>query len=188
MNLEIKTYVMSDVCHFSKAKEKWGELGNMTGGFEFNLGNVHIFNSEGLYQACRFPEYPIIQKEVLAQKSGMGAKMKSRPFRSTHSREDFDDVRIDIMRWCLQLKFNSSKIRLTKVLKETGNREIVEYSHKDRFWGAVPDDRYNPVIVTGSNVLGQLWMEIRDKVVNGEEVNIVVPSIPNFRLLGQLVE
>lgn len=187
MNFEIKTYVKKNVCDFSRAQDKWGAFGNMSGGYEFNLGNVHIFNSEGLYQACRFPDYPDVQKEILSDPSGMGAKMRSKKYRKTHTRPDFDDVRIDIMRWCLQLKFVNNEVRLSKELRDTRGRDIVEFSTKDDFWGAHPNDKKDPVILTGQNVLGQLWMEIRDKVVNNEEVNIVVPPIPNFTLLGRLI-
>jgi len=187
MNFVFKTYVTKNVCHFSKAREKWGAFGNMSGGYEFDINGIHIFNSEALYQACRFPDYPDVQKEILADPSGMGAKMRSKKYRKTHTRSDFEDVRIDIMRWCLQQKFNNNKVRLSSELRETRGRDIVEFSTKDDFWGAHPNDKNDPVLLVGQNILGQLWMEIRDKVVNDEEVNIIIPHIPNFTLLEQLI-
>lgn len=188
MNLDTKHYVPSNVCLFSKAKEKWGEFGNMTGGFEFVLpyNGKRIFNSEGLYQAMRFPDYPEVQKEILDIKSGMGAKMRANHYRATHTRSDFEDVRIDIMRWCLQLKYASNFVRLSKVLKETRGRDIVEYSHKDRFWGTVPDNKEAPTVQIGQNVLGQLWMEIYKNMTEEKVIEIILPpDIPNCVLLGE---
>lgn len=41
-------------------------------------------------------------------------------------------------------------------LKRSGNRRIIENSPVDAFWGIGPDR-------TGKNMVGELWMKLRDK-------------------------
>jgi predicted NAD-dependent protein-ADP-ribosyltransferase YbiA (DUF1768 family) len=44
-------------------------------------------------------------------------------------------------------------------LLETGDREIIEDSHKDSFWGRGADFK-------GRNELGKVWMKIRNELQN----------------------
>jgi len=181
---------------FSKAKEKWGEFGNMTGGFPFRVLSCRIMekpvcSTESLYQAMRFTEYPDIQKEILSAGGGMGAKMASKKYRNTYTRADFEEVKMDIMMWVLRLKLANHTKTFGEVLLETGDREIVEFSKKDDFWGAKPSE--DGLTVTGHNILGELLMILREEyrtcVTEGTThyKMIVPPSIPNFTLLGHSV-
>jgi hypothetical protein len=43
---------------FYKAKEVFGGLSNMAGGFPLVVNGIHILTSEALYQACYFPPPP----------------------------------------------------------------------------------------------------------------------------------
>ena len=43
----------------------------------------------------RFPEYLDIQKGIIQQKSGMGAKMVSKKYRKTHTFDGFEDDKIE---------------------------------------------------------------------------------------------
>lgn len=186
----MNSYNRSEVCPFSKAKEEWGCFGNMTGGHPFRINrNFLIYSSEALYQACKYPDYPEVQKEILEVKSGMGAKMVANHYVKTHIREDFDDVKEDIMEWCLRLKLANSKIFRDELLR-TGNRDIVEVSHKDKFWGTVPR-KDNPEILEGQNILGKLLMKLREKLKSNENPNwykkVSVPLIPNFRVLNSII-
>ena len=185
----MKTYKRNEVCHFSKAKGKWGELGNMTGGFGFSIGDTLIMSSESLYQAMRFTFYPGIQREILAQNGGMGAKMVAKKYRNDFTRSDWDDVRVEIMWWCLQLKFAYHTERLGPVLIETDTRDIVEESRNDNFWGAIPNDDE----LIGENMLGELWMIVRSHYLHDVETGdkfhkrIRTPRIQNFQILGDYI-
>jgi type I restriction enzyme S subunit len=159
----------------------------MAGGYPLNVNGVRILTSEALYQACRFPHRPDIQALIIEQKSPMTAKMKSKPYRKD-SRPDWDQVRVNIMRWCLRVKLAQHWNDFSQLLLDTGEYPIVEESRKDDFWGAKATDDDTLV---GRNVLGRLLMELREavKVERPAMLLSVEPlDIPNFTLDGQPIE
>jgi ribA/ribD-fused uncharacterized protein len=68
-------------------------------------------------------------------------------------RADWKDIRVDTMRQILRAKAEQHEYVRRKLL-ETGNRELVENSWRDDFWGW-GENR------AGRNMLGKLWMEVR---------------------------
>jgi type I restriction enzyme S subunit len=160
------TYLRQNCAVFLKTKEKWGELSNMAGGMPLAVVGISIMTSEALYQACRFPELPDVQAKIIAEKSPMSAKMVGKPFRS-NTRSDWDDVHVDIMRWCLQIKARQNWATFASVLVATGSTDIVEETSKrDTYWGAKKASE-NPDVLIGQNVLGRLLMELRREIVLG---------------------
>jgi ribA/ribD-fused uncharacterized protein len=187
-----KTYNLAEVCAFKKTKELFGGLSNMASGFPLVVNGVHILTSEALYQACRFPHLPEVQKGIIAEKSPMSAKMKSKPYRE-NSRIDFEDKKVDIMRWCLRVKFAQNFISFAQLLESTENKDIVENSHKDHFWGAVPT-KENESLLTGANVLGRLLKQLRKEYYESRLTNLskllyVEPlKINDFLLFGEPIK
>ena len=187
----MKIYDLSQVASFQKTDEEFGGLSNMKGKiFPLRVNGLLIHTSEALYQACRFPDFPEIQKAILAEASPMAAKMKAKKFRNTHTRQDFEDVKVEIMRWCLRLKLANHPQAMGSLLLRTGSREIVEISHKDKFWGAVRK-KENPQMAEGENVLGLLLMDLREFYLENRGkaslLRVSPPEIPNFKLLGNPV-
>ncbi len=184
---QTRTYERADSVVFLKTKERFGGLSNMAGGFPLRVNGIRIRTSEALYQACRFPHLREVQSEIIAQKSPMTAKMKGKPHRRD-SRPDWDEVRVNIMRWCLRVKLAQNWGAFSKLLLETGHRAIVEQSRKDSFWGAkAVDDR----TLIGMNVLGRLLMELREIVKSEDRESLlrVQPiEIRDFRLGGRPIE
>jgi len=179
-----RTYCRKDCVTFRKTNEAFGGLSNMAGGYPLLVNGVRILTSEALYQACRFPHLPDVQRMIIAQRSPMTAKMKSKPYRN-QSRSDWDAVRVKIMRWCLRVKLAQNWDRFSSLLLSTGDRPIVEDSRKDNFWGAIPVDEET---LTGTNVLGRLLMELREflKVQNADLLKVAIPpNIPEFLLYGK---
>lgn len=68
-------------------------------------------------------------------------------------RPDWDDVKVGIMRDILRAKADQHEYVRRKLLA-TGDRELVEDSWRDDFWGWGPNR-------DGQNMLGKLWMEVR---------------------------
>lgn len=182
----LRTYQRAEVVVVHKTKESFGGLSNMASGFPLKVNGVRILTSEALYQACRFPHLPEVQREIIGQHSPMTAKMKSKPHRK-ESRSDWDLVRPKIMRWCLRVKLAQHYKEFGRLLLATKDRPIVEQSRKDDYWGAkivgISDDT-----LVGQNILGRLLMELREllKVDVAGELKVVQPlSIPDFLMFGE---
>jgi type I restriction enzyme S subunit len=184
---QIRTYERETSAVFLKTTEAYGGLSNMAGGFPLRVNGIRIFSAEALYQACRFPHLPEIQRLILGEASPMTAKMRTRPYRK-ESRPDWDRVRVRIMRWCLRVKLAQNWKRFGDLLLETGDLPIVEESRKDDFWGAHPMDRQTLV---GMNVLGRLLMELREEL-KGEQrddlLKVEPLPIPDFLLMDQTIQ
>jgi|ERR1700737_2581307 len=74
----------------------------------------------------------------------------------TRRRSDWDYVKVDIMRDILRAKVQQHDYVRRKLLA-TGERELVENSWRDDYWGwGLNQD--------GKNMLGKLWMEIRSEL------------------------
>ena len=174
---------------FFKTKEQFGGLSNMAGGYPLQVNGIDIRSSEALYQACRFPHRSDLQSLVIEQKSPMTAKMKTKPYRNL-TRSDWNQVRVDIMRWCLRVKLAQNWHKFSNLLIETDDRPIVEQSRKDDFWGAIPNTDNQTLV--GCNALGRLLMELREAVTNSWPPDdfLIVESleIPDFKLDNRTIE
>ena len=72
-------------------------------------------------------------------------------------RDDWDDIKLEVMRKAIQAKFTQSEY-LKNALIDTNYCEIIEDSKSDFFWGTGSDD-------TGQNWLGVLLMELREQLI-----------------------
>lgn len=174
---------------FFRVGEPWGGLSNMSNAWPLRLGSLRIPSSEALYQACRYPHRPEWQREILAAPHAMRAKMASKKQgRQAQSRPDWEEIKLEVMRWCLQLKLEQHFGRFYHLLKSSGCRPIVERSRRDRFWGAVLEE---DGVLRGENRLGQLLAELRNQIVAFLEeeqdcwFGAEPPEIVDFRLLGR---
>jgi putative DNA methylase len=184
---DTREYERSSAVVFLRTKEAFGGLSNMAGGFPLRVNGVRIATSEALYQACRFPHRPEVQRLVIEQTSPMTAKMKTKPYRAD-TRPDWDRVRTKIMRWCLRVKLAQNYSTFSRLLLSTGECPIVEESRKDGFWGAKPVDGGRLV---GMNVLGRLLMELRKELreFGRSHLQEILPlNIPEFLLFDQPIE
>ncbi len=156
----------------------------MASGYPLVVNNVYIKSSEALYQAMRFPHLPDVQKAIIKESSPMTAKMISKKYRNK-TREDWEKVKIPIMKWVLRVKLIQNQETFGRLLHETGIHNIVEESAKDAFWGAKVTDSG---LLEGLNILGRLLMELRELHKNFD-VQIIAPlKIENFKLYGNLIQ
>lgn len=180
------TYRRDECAVFLKTTERFGGLSNMAGGYPLSINGIRVLTSEALYQACRFPHLPDVQKLIIGQASPMTAKMKSKQYRKD-SRSDWDSVRVSIMRWCLLVKLVQHWEKFGNLLLSTGDRPIVEGSYRDPFWGAKPVDQET---LQGANILGRLLIELREKLRDPEAHKLWTvepPSLPQFLLLNRQI-
>lgn len=188
LNGLLRSYSREEEVVFYKTKENFGGLSNMASGYPLQINGVRILTTEALYQACRFPHLPDIQREIIGQHSPMTAKMISKPHRQ-ESRADWDEVRYKVMRWCLRVKLAQNYEEFGQLLLSTRDRSIVEQSRKDDYWGAKLIDGPGEILI-GQNILGRLLMELREKLKKDDagDLKVVPPlGIPNFFLLGKAI-
>lgn len=185
MNYTKQTFKIDECITFCKTNEKYGGLSNMAGNYPIYLNGTKILTSEALYQACRFPNYPEIQDEIIRQRSPMTAKDISRKY-ERYTREDWQQKRIPIMNWCIHLKLVYNWRRFGRLLESTEDKNIVEISYKDNFWGAYKEGIY----AIGCNVLGQLLQLTRNDFKENQEkqyITLGLPNVKRFIFLGEYI-
>lgn len=181
----VREYEKNNVISFRKTREAYGIFSNMASGYPLTINELNVKSSEALYQAIKFSHIPEIQLKILIETNPFKAKMVSRE-NNNQCRQDWDNIKIKVMRFCLQTKLAQHYETFGKVLKESYPKAIVEYSRTDAFWGAMPKDN----ILVGVNALGRLLMELRaDMIENKRNVfEVAIPDVANFKLLERNIK
>jgi len=184
VDTSVETYSGTKSVVFFKTDGTYGGLSNMCGGFPLSVNGIEIRNSESLYQSCRFPDHPEVQRLIIDQTSPLLSKNVSKPHRKDKTRSDWDEVQVEVMWWCLRVKLLQNWNEFGGLLWMSGQRPIVEESRKDTFWGTKSTGEGTLV---GSNVLGKLLMELRHRYLTDKGSLRIVdpPGIPSFRLMGE---
>lgn len=119
--------------------------------FRVRWRDVDWMTSEHAYQAAKFDD-PEIVDEIKRAVSAHDAKKIAQAYQEKKIR-NWSEIKISIMEEILRTKLAQHPYIQRKLL-ENGNREIVENSPTDSFWGRGPDWK-------GENHLGKLWMKLR---------------------------
>ena len=160
----MRIYNRDEVCPFRFTREIWGEFSNFAPlAAPIAAGPWTFATSEHLYQAAKFGAAPAVQRRIAeaptareAAAIGRGAAAGLDP--------RWNEQRVNVMRWVLRMKREANAAAIDAALARSGERAIVEVSTRDPWWGAKPDgDRYR-----GANVLGRLWMELRQQLRDGD--------------------
>jgi hypothetical protein len=122
--------------------------------FKLFWNGISFYTSEVAYHYEKFRGLPAIQDIIVAQASSHDS-FKAAIELKEHVRSDWMDVRVDIMRDLLRAKTAQHEYVKRKLLA-TGDRELIEDSWRDDFWGWGEDG-------LGQNMLGKLWMEVREE-------------------------
>lgn len=139
--------------YFYKINEEYGCFSNFSHhGFE--LDGKWWMTSEHHFQAQKFygTEYAEIIR--LLDNPMKAAEMGRNP--NLPLREDWEEVKDDIMRKAVYAKF-SQNIELKNILLNTDSEYIVENTSNDYYWGCGTNG-------SGKNMLGIILMEIREKL------------------------
>ena len=119
-----------------------------------NIDGQDWLTTEHYFQAQKFVGTPLVRTIRLMERP-RDAFDKSRDPRYSHwRRSDWEEVKENIMFKALQAKFTQHE-KLKKLLLSTGDRELVERSPYDSYWGDGGDG-------SGKNKLGILLMTLRD--------------------------
>ena len=156
----MRIYARDHVCPFRFARAAWGPFSNFQPLAVPVAAGPWIFRfSESLYQAGKFAPRPDIQQRIAEAPTAREAAAIGRT-PGLGLDPGWNARRVDVMRWVLRMKREANPAEIDAVLAATGDRPIVEVSTRDPWWGARPvADRYE-----GRNVLGRLWMELRQQL------------------------
>ena len=103
---------------------------------------------EHMFQALKAEDDGTRRKIANASTPGQAKRLG----RSVALRGDWEEVKVDVMRTALKLKFSNPTLKAK--LLATGEAELIEgNTWNDRFWGVCGG--------TGKNMLGTLLMELR---------------------------
>ena len=137
---------------FISKSKKWGGLSNMGGsGFWIKQNGVAVWMNcnEIFYNLCKTVDLEE-RRKISNCRSGFEARKLGKVLTL---REDWDSLKLDVMRYGLCRKFKNVEMRA--LLLSTGTEKLVENAPWDEFWGCGRNGN-------GKNWMGRLLMELRD--------------------------
>jgi ribA/ribD-fused uncharacterized protein len=118
----------------------------------FVIGVVTWPTVEHYFQAQKFPGDSDLQSAILSAQTPAAAKKLGRT-KTTHFRQDWEEVKEMIMLEALQAKFEQNQ-DLAALLKSTGTVPLKEKAAWDSYWGTGKTGN-------GRNRMGELLMIVR---------------------------
>lgn len=172
-------YALQNTISFRKTTKPFGELSNMCRGFPLRINDVLVASSEHLYQAIKIDDASI-QRKVLFANNAYIAKQVAYEYKS-HWHKDWEDNYLRVMWYSVVQKYLQNQNNLNLVLDQTKGKQIVELVYKPKDpWGAIKTDN----VYVGRNLLGRIWMAIREHYEKGSEPKLrTLPE--HYHLLDQ---
>jgi ribA/ribD-fused uncharacterized protein len=127
--------------------------------FNLQWGGHTYPTSEHAYQAAKFTGVRDDIARLIAAAPSAHEAFKLAEQHKEFRRPTWDRIKVQTMRYILHAKLEQHEYVRRKLLA-TGDRELVENSWRDDFWGWGPNR-------DGQNVLGKLWMQVRDELRAG---------------------
>ena len=153
----IETYPVADCVAIRKVKEPWGIFGNFAP-TPIIIHHVTFKSSEQLFQLMKFKD----AEPVLAVYQANNPKMTAKHWEKTHRREDWGQMIVDVMKFCLAQKYEQNEA-FRQELERSKGKYIVE--DQTSFPKKTPDSwgvKQQGDNFVGPNLLGRLLMELRD--------------------------
>ena len=160
----MRIYRHDEVCPFRFTRAAWGAFSNFAPlAAHIAAGPWTFSTSEHLYQAAKFGAAPAVQRRIAGAPTAREAAAIGRGATAGLDPR-WNEQRVNVMRWVLRMKREANAAAIDAALAATGERAIVEVSTRDPWWGAKPAG----VSYRGANVLGRLWMELRQQLHDGD--------------------
>lgn len=125
-------------------------------GLPIEYEGISFKNNEAAFQAMK-----TLDKNKRLEISQMPPNLAKRAGRTVKLREDWNDIRLQIMLDINRIKYSNEYLK--KKLLATGDAELIEgnYWH-DNFWGNCSCQKC--VNIKGENNLGKILMQIREEI------------------------
>jgi ribA/ribD-fused uncharacterized protein len=128
--------------------------------FEVVYNGTAWKTSEYAYQAAGFGEHPELVERIRNARSSHDAMKLAKITLLDKKRKDWDEVKLGIMEDICREKLKQHYY-VQKKLLETGDRELIENSPRDAYWGWGENK-------DGQNNLGKVWMKLREEIRAGK--------------------
>lgn len=123
--------------------------------FPFWYNGVYYQNSEAAYQAQK-----TLDENIRWEFQHLAPGAAKRKGRLLELREDWDELKVDIMYYIIKQKFSHKKMK--ELLLNTGDALLIEGNvWKDSFWGVYQGE--------GLNYLGKILMRVRAELKEEDE-------------------
>lgn len=170
--LKVEEYPVDKVAAIVKTTDEWGIFGNFYK-YPAKAGKrkpmvvvegVAFDCTERLFQLMKVRDSECL-KLINAKPCGICFKRQMAKILKEHGQEwrtDWQDIIMDAMRYCLQVKYEQSKAFRDELERSKGlfivEDETKHLHGKEPLWGA----KLTGDVYQGANVLGKLLMELRD--------------------------
>lgn len=124
--------------------------------FAIEWKNKLYMTSEHVYHSEKFEDDGL--KEQIRNCRSAHEALKLAEVNKDKCRNNWDEIRLQVMKEILRAKVQQHPY-VKKKLIESGDKELVEDSWRDSYWGWGPNK-------DGENHLGKLWMEVRAEFIN----------------------
>ena len=161
----IQRYPVEQTVGFTSTAAEWGLLSNFAK-TPMVVGGVEFVCVEQMFHYIRLNS-ETERAEYLKVSPGMALKMKAKAFAKRGvERSDWRDIAVDVMRFCLNCKYEQSEAFRNELKRSKGMNIVEDESNRRKkpdSWGAVLDATTNEYY--GKNIMGRLLMELREKGV-----------------------
>ena len=153
----IETYPVVECVPIRKVSDEWGILGNFSH-TPIQYEGVMYKSAEQLFQMMKFTDEDVRQTIYAAP----NPKMTAKHYEKTHRRDDWGMIIVDVMKQCLQLKYEQSE-EFRETLERSKGKYIVEdQSSFKKSWADTWGVKRQGDFYVGPNLMGRLLMELRE--------------------------
>lgn len=155
---------MDNKIKFYKTIDEYGCFSNFSH-HEIFLDGMIWKTAEHYFQSRKFSDPAIIIKIQSAETANIAANIGRD--KNLEIKKNWEDVKVEFMRKVILAKSEQHEDIRQKLI-QTGNKEIIEDSPYDNYWGIGMDG-------TGLNMLGKIWMETREKLLKKDYSKYIEP-------------
>lgn len=158
----IERYPADLTIGFTKVNLEWGIFTNFAK-TPIIVNGIEFFSVEQMYHYIRLNKEK--REWFLSLTPNMGIKMRAKTFaKQGIERSDWRDIAVDVMRFCLNYKYEQSETFRNELERSKGKYIVEDESNRRKkpdSWGAILDTATNEYY--GKNIMGRLLMELREK-------------------------
>lgn len=168
---------MTDDTHIDFYEREFYPFSNFSA-FKIKMNDIDFMTAEHAYHWCKFDS--IIHRNNIINARSAHMAYRYALENKQYQNPKWDSIKVSIMENIIRMKINQHEYVRRKLL-ESGDRELIECSWRDDFWGWGLNRN-------GKNMLGKLWMKLRtemidnlNKKINSNELIYSEKTVENYK-------